>query len=205
MPSAPSVPGRIGIQLPRSRLSTLAPDRLHRLNALCDEGGAIAAQMALAELAQAAGLPAAPVAGQAQVPPWGFYDPDAGVITNPLPGDNPVLVSFYRSYLTSADTDPVDALIRAFRAEGIAACGVYSASLKAPGFADWLQPHLVANPPLAVVNATAFSARGDDGAAPVEISRRSCRQKASRCIRGLRRYRQPQCARRRCRPSHRPP
>ena len=36
---------------------------LHRLTALCDEGGAIAAQTALAELARAAGLPAAPVTG----------------------------------------------------------------------------------------------------------------------------------------------
>ena len=150
------------------RLSTLAPDRLHRLNALCDEGGAIAAQMALAELAQAAGLPAAPVAGQAQVPPWGFYDPDAGVITNPLPGDNPVLVSFYRSYLTSADLGPVDAMIRALRAAGFTATGIFAPSLKMPGLGAGLAPHL---PGLAaIVNMTAFSARDDAGTTPFDAA-----------------------------------
>ncbi len=69
-----------------ARFSTLDADCLHRLAALCDQGGAVAAQMALAELARAADLPAAPVPGEATVPQWGFYDPDAGVITNPIPG-----------------------------------------------------------------------------------------------------------------------
>ena len=150
-------------------VSTLPVSTLRRLQALCDTGGAVAAQAALAQLALAAGLYAGPVPGDKRVPDMGFYDPDQGVVAVRPTGPH-VLVSFYRSYLTSADTDPVDALIRAFRAEGIAACGVYSASLKAPGFADWLQPHLVANPPLAVVNATAFSARGDDGATPFDAA-----------------------------------
>ena len=99
-------------------------------------------------LALAAGLYAGPVPGDKRLPDMGFYDPDLGVIAAPPAGPH-VLVSFYRSYLTAADTDPVDALIRAFRAEGIAACGVFAASLKAPGFADWLQPHLAGSPPLA--------------------------------------------------------
>ncbi len=148
------------------RFSTLDRPVLHRLRALCDQGGAVAAQMALAELAGAAGLPASPVQGQAMIPQWGFYDPDAGVITTPLPGGNPVLVSFYRSYLTAADMAPVDAMIRVLRDAGLAATGVFAPSLKAPGFADWLAPHL---PGLAaVVNLTAFSARDDQGATPFD-------------------------------------
>lgn len=150
-------------------VSTLPVSTLRRLQALCDTGGAVAAQAALAQLALAAGLYAGPVPGDKRLPDMGFYDPDQGVIAAP-PTEPHVLVSFYRSYLTAADTDPVDALIRAFRAEGIAACGVFAASLKAPGFADWLHPHLAANPPLAVVNATAFSARGEDGATPFDAA-----------------------------------
>lgn len=150
-------------------VSTLPVSTLRRLQALCDTGGAVAAQAALAQLALAAGLYAGPVPGDKRLPDMGFYDPDQGVVAAPPTGPH-VLVSFYRSYLTSADTDPVDALIRAFRAEGIAAWGVFAASLKAPGFADWLAPHLSANPALAVINATAFSARGEDGATPFDTA-----------------------------------
>ncbi|KGJ05389.1 cobaltochelatase CobN subunit [Paracoccus halophilus] len=148
------------------RLSTLPAPLLSELSALCDQGGAVAAQMALARLAGAAGLPAAPVTGQPAIPQWGFYDPDAGVIAAPLPGENPVLVSFYRSYLTSADLGPVDAMIRALRGAGFAATGVFAPSLKLPGLSDWLRPHL---PGLAaVVNMTAFSARDGNGATPFD-------------------------------------
>ncbi|HMO07789.1 MAG TPA: cobaltochelatase subunit CobN [Paracoccaceae bacterium] len=150
-------------------VSTLPVSTLRRLQALCDTGGAVAAQAALSQLALAAGIYAGPVAGDKRLPDMGFYDPDQGVVAVPPTGPQ-VLISFYRSYLTAADTNPIDALIRAFRAEGIAACGVFAASLKAPGFADWLRPHLAENPPLAVVNATAFSARGEDGATPFDGS-----------------------------------
>ncbi|CAM3093399.1 cobaltochelatase CobN [Paracoccus aminovorans] len=145
------------------RLSTLPPPMLHRLTALCDEGGAVAAQMALAELARAAGLPAAAVEGQAAIPAFGFYDPDRGVIDRPIPG---LLVSFYRSYLTAADLGPVDALIRALRDAGLPATGVFAPSLKAAGVADFLAPHLPGV--AAVVNLTAFSARDDAGATPFD-------------------------------------
>lgn len=192
-------------------LSTLPVSTLRRLQALCDEGGAVAAHAALAQLALAAGLYAAPVAGDKTVPEMGFYDPDRGVIPEPAPHPHPlptkgegrrsaptlrapdegsaslppawgrdgeggqpaggtVLVTFYRSYLTSGDTAPVDALIHAFRAEGFAAHGAFAPSLKAPGVADWLSAHLSANPPVAIVNATAFSARDDAGATPFDAA-----------------------------------
>ncbi|MBL9062459.1 MAG: cobaltochelatase subunit CobN [Tabrizicola sp.] len=213
------------------QLSTLPVSTLRRLQALCDEGGAVAAQAALAQLALAAGIYAAPVSGEKTVPQMGFYDPDCGVIPAPAaentrpgldpgplsdtgarpgnggPGSSPgrgsfqasaqdhpdtstraslppawgrdgkggapttkgtVLVAFYRSYLTSADNAPVDALIHALRAEGFAAYGVFAPSLKTPGFADWLTTHLIATPPVAILNATAFSARADDGTTPFD-------------------------------------
>jgi cobaltochelatase CobN len=149
-------------------LSTLPVSTLRRLTELCEAGGAVAAQAALAQLCIAAGLYAGPVPGNKRVPDMGFYDPDMGVIAAP-PAQTPfVLVSFYRSYLTAADTSPVDAVIRALRDAGFAACGVFAPSLKAAGFADWLRPWLDQVPPVAIVNATAFSARAEDGTTPFD-------------------------------------
>ncbi|MBL9073571.1 cobaltochelatase subunit CobN [Tabrizicola sp.] len=203
------------------QLSTLPVSTLRRLQALCDEGGAVAAHAALAQLALAAGLYVPPVTGDKTVPQMGFYDPDRGVIpapeaphppplptegegrhqaaassTNATPQDHPdtttraslppswgrdgvggapepkgaVLVTFYRSYLTSGDTAPIDALIHALRAEGFPAHGVFAPSLKSPGFATWLAPHLTTNPPVAILNATAFSAKSDDGSTPFDAA-----------------------------------
>jgi cobaltochelatase CobN len=187
-------------------LSTLPVSTLRRLQVLCDAGGAVAAQAALAQLALAAGLYAGPVAGDKTVPDMGFYDPETGVIPAPSPhplptgregGDQmqkdqhraathasppagwgrgtsevkgPVLVTFYRSYLTAADTAPIDALIHALRAAGFAAYGAFAPSLKAPGVAGWLRAHIAANPPVAILNATAFSAQGEDGTTPFDAA-----------------------------------
>ena len=38
------------------------------------------------------------------------------------------------------------------------AYGAFAPSLKAPGVADWLSTHVTAQPPVAILNATAFSA-----------------------------------------------
>lgn len=150
-------------------VSTLPVPVLRQLSQLCDAGGAMAAQQALAILARAADLPGPDGTGDTAVPTMGFYDPETGVIDTPLAGPL-VLVAFYRSYLTAADTDPVDALIRALRETGLSACGVFAPSLKAPGFTDWLAPHLRARPPAAVINATAFSAQADDGTTPFDAT-----------------------------------
>ncbi|UWQ44668.1 cobaltochelatase subunit CobN [Leisingera aquaemixtae] len=147
-------------------LSTLPVSTLRRLQSLCDAGGAVAAQAALAQLSLAAGLYAGPVLGLKSMPEHGFYDPDKGVLADLPPQDRPlVLVSFYRSYLTAADTAPVDALIEELRARGYAAFGTFAASLKAPAAADWLRAKLPELAPAAIINATAFSAQGTDGSA----------------------------------------
>ena len=180
-------------------MSTLPVSTLRRLQALCDEGGAVAAQAALAQLALAAGLYAGPVIGDKTVPQMGFYDPDKGVIPAPVPTTSlsdptplsaqgerarpvsgtdgkgletcgTVLVTFYRSYLTAGDTAPVDALISALRAAGFTAYGAFAPSLKAPGVADWLTTHIAQIPPVAILNATAFSARADDGSTPFDAA-----------------------------------
>lgn len=152
--------------------STLPVSTLRRLKVLCDTGGPVAAQAAIAQLALASGLYAGPVVGEMTVPEMGFYDPARGVIAAPASGEGRplALVTFYRSYLTAADTGPVDALITALREKGFDAYGVFVVSLKAPGVADWLREHLAQPPPAAIVNATAFSAIGDDGTTPFDAA-----------------------------------
>ena len=150
-------------------LSTLPVSTLHRLAALCDAGGALAAQAALAQLALAAGLYAGPVDGEKSVPDCGWYDPARGVIDEPSVGAAPtVAVTFYRSYLTAADMEPVDALIGAMRTRGFDALGLFVPSLKPLGAAAWMRAALKRMAPVAVINATAFSARGDDGTSPLD-------------------------------------
>jgi cobaltochelatase CobN len=146
-------------------LSTLPVSTLRRLSALCEAGGAVAAQAALQQLALAAGLYAGPVPGDKSVPDLGYYGHGAGVVAAPEPGDKPLaLVTFYRSYLTAADTAPVDALIEALEARGFSALGLFATSLKDRAAADWIASELRRLHPAAIVNATAFSARSADGA-----------------------------------------
>ena len=153
-------------------LSTVPVSTLRRLRVLCDAGGAVAAQVAVAQLALASGLYAGPVFGETEIPDMGFYDPSKGTLASLPPSDaRPhALVTFYRSYLTAADTGPVDALIAALREKGFDAYGAFATSLKAAGVSAWLRAHFAERPPVAIVNATAFSAMGDDGTTPFDAA-----------------------------------
>src|SRR5215475_245210 len=134
-------------------LSTVPVSTLRRLRALCDAGGAVAAQVAIAQLALASGLYAGPVFGATEIHDMGFYDPAKGAIASlPASDGRPhALVAFYRSYLTSADTGPVDALIGALREKGFDAYGAFATSLKAADVTDWLRAHFAERPPAAIV------------------------------------------------------
>src|ERR1700758_2721618 len=68
-------------------LSTLPRSTLRRLRVLCDAGGAVAAQVALAQLALASGLYAGPVFGETEIPNTGFYDPPKGALASLPPSD----------------------------------------------------------------------------------------------------------------------
>ncbi|MCX7558112.1 cobaltochelatase subunit CobN [Sulfitobacter sp. F26204] len=148
--------------------STLPVSTLRRLSHLCDTGGAVAAQAALAQLALAAGFYAGPVSGIKTVPACGCYDPDLGIVPGVDTGENPIFVTFYRSYLTAADTAPVDALICALRKRGFAALGLFVPSLKNAEGRAFLARILSETPPAAIINATAFSGRGEDGTSPLD-------------------------------------
>ncbi len=150
--------------------STLPVSTLRRLSHLCDAGGAVAAQAALAQLALAAGFYAGPVLGTKTVPDCGFYDPEKGVIAFADTQGETIAVTFYRSYLTAADTAPIDALIAELRARGFNAIGLFVPSLKAEPAHDFLAAALAQLAPAAIVNATAFSGRGENGASPLDAT-----------------------------------
>ena len=100
--------------------SNLPASTLRRLAHLCEAGGAVAAQAALAQLALAAGLYATPVRGAKQLPTVGVWSPDHGVscplVDMPLDErQQRILVVFYRSYLVAADLAPIDAMLATFR------------------------------------------------------------------------------------------
>lgn len=161
--------GRADPQL--DALSTVPSSTLLRLAHLCDSGGAVAAQAALAQLALSAGLYAGPVKGTKVVPPVGFWTPEDGVACPLLlpSADAPlVLVSFYRAFIAAADLAPVHALFQELRAHGFRVLGLFASSLKAPEAAGWIARQVQHLQPDAIINATAFSGQNKEGTSPLD-------------------------------------
>ncbi|MBC6436578.1 MAG: cobaltochelatase subunit CobN [Rhodobacteraceae bacterium] len=155
-------------------ISTVPASTLLGLARLCDIGGAVATQAALAQMALAAGLYVGPVPGAKTLPQVGAWTPEDGV-TCPAPArfdnDGPLaLVVFYRSYLVAADLAPIEALFGALRNRGFRALGLFAPSLKAPGAREWLGGQIRRLAPVAIVNATSFSGRGDAGTSPLDAA-----------------------------------
>ncbi|MBU6424952.1 MAG: cobaltochelatase subunit CobN [Rhodospirillales bacterium] len=148
--------------------SNLAPARRDALGRLCDQSGPEAALAALVLLAREIGQEGTEDLTPAPLPAFGFYQPGAGILESAPQGARPLPVVFYRSYLVAADLGPVDALITALRDRGFEAYGVFLPSLKAPEAAAFVAAYLRSHPPVAIVNATAFSATGDDGSTPLD-------------------------------------
>lgn len=153
--------------------STLPVSTLRRLAHLCDAGGEVAAQAALAQLALAAGLYAGPVVGSKSLPLVGAWTPEDGVVqpkSFEVSEAPMILITFYRAYLAAADVEPVKSLFSAFRAKGYRVASLFAPSLKAPDAAIWIAEQVQALQPSAIVNLTAFSGKGDSGASPLDAA-----------------------------------
>jgi cobaltochelatase CobN len=155
--------------------SNLPPSTLRRLKTLCDNGGTDSARAALAQLALAAGMPAVPPVARAALPRHGFFIPGIGVVEpaelDLAPSGAPiVLVVFYRAILAASDTAPVDRLMGELARQGMRPVGLFATSLKDRESDGWLRQWITEIAPDAIVNATAFSARGDNGAgSPLDV------------------------------------
>ncbi len=182
-------------------ISTVPHATLARLDALVCEGGAVAGQAALAQLALAAGLYAGPVDGIRTIPAWGCWTPERGArggaarfaaglayegasARTSMPDcgacchaeclgapDRPLIaIVFYRAYLAAADTAPVEHLMQAFKDRGYSVLGLFVPSLKDPVAGPWLCSRIATLSPAAIVNATAFSGKGEDGTSPLDAA-----------------------------------
>ncbi|MDQ0392496.1 cobaltochelatase subunit CobN [Labrys monachus] len=80
------------------------------------------------------------------------------------------VILFYRSVLLSADTAPITALVEALEARGLDTTALYVGSLKEGETAEWVRQQLAGLKPAILLNATAFSAIGDDGASPLDAA-----------------------------------
>jgi len=155
-------------------LSTLPVDVLHDLAGLCDEGGAEAARAALALLANSAGLMDATALASRPLPMAGGWHPEHGVV-DPLAfaHDNVrplVLLVFYRAYLAAHDLGPFAALHAAFEQRGFATLSLFAPSLKDPGTRGPIEHWVRQLSPVAIINATAFSARGEAEGTPLDAA-----------------------------------
>jgi cobaltochelatase CobN len=155
--------------------SNLPPSTLRRLKTLCDNGGTDSARAALAQLALAAGMPAVPPVARAALSKHGFYAPGIGVVEpselDLAPDGAPIaLVVFYRAILAASDTDPIDRLMAELTRQGMRPIGLFATSLKDRECDGWLRQWIAHVAPDLIINATAFSARGDNAAgSPLDV------------------------------------
>jgi cobaltochelatase CobN len=152
-----------GLDDPRlASLSTVGADALARMDACFRHGGPANMARALRLASSWAGL--CPDAQDSAEPV-----PQHGVHALDLASDRPLAaVVFYRSHLLSADIAPVEAMMAALRARGLAAGALYVSSLKAPESAAYAAATLHAWRPAVVLNATGFAARQGDAGSPLD-------------------------------------
>ena len=135
-------------------------------------GGEIAAHSALAQLALAAGLYVSPVSGSKMIGNVGAWTPEYNIccpfIARGYESKPVILITFYRSYITSADLKPIAALFHKLRNYGFAVMSLFVPSLKAPEAAAWLEKQILYFSPSLIVNATSFSGKGKDGNSPLD-------------------------------------
>jgi cobaltochelatase CobN len=98
-------------------------------------------------------------------PGKGLCDPAACDFDKPL-----VVIIFYRSYLVADDLDPFIALHAGFEAKGYAALSLFAPSLKEPAAKAQIEAWLRQLSPVAIVNATGFSALDEHGHSPLDIA-----------------------------------
>lgn len=144
------------------RASTLPVEDLRRLWTWFQEGGPDNLGSALGWIAARLGREAA----------WAEPKPLAAhgaFLPACRAGDGPTaLVVFYRSFVTAADTAPIEKLADALAERGFRVHAEYVTSLKDGRVVDGLGRRLDDLAPAIVINTTAFSARLDDGSSVLE-------------------------------------
>ena len=160
------VPGDRVEDLRLDEASNLPSADLRRLWRYFEEGGPENLLGCLQFIARRLGA-ATPAPEPRPVAPFGFR---SGEVEAKV-GDAPrALILFYRSAYLSNDMAPLEALEKALAARGMATTSVYVASLKDPNVQKPLSDLLKRRRFDVVLNATAFSARVDDGGAALDAA-----------------------------------
>lgn len=148
-------------------LSTADAALCAEIDAFCRAGGADNLQQMLRRIAGELGHDLAVRPPQA-IPAAGVWCP-AETAARAVAGPR-ALVVFYRSVLVAADTAPVEALSAALAARGLAPVCAYVSSLKDPAAAAEIARLIAEEQPRVILNATAFSARRDDGSTVLDAA-----------------------------------
>ncbi|MGO8739813.1 cobaltochelatase subunit CobN [Rhodoblastus sp.] len=139
--------------------STAGTQDLRRIQSWLQAGGVENAAQVLRFALTALGRPCA-VKAKREEAPLGHFEAARRL----GPPDAPLAqILFYRSAWMAGDTEPYEALADALQAQGFRVEALFATSLKDPAVIAGLRRRLLADPPDVILNATAFSARLDDG------------------------------------------
>jgi cobaltochelatase CobN len=160
------VPGDRSEDARLDEASTLAVDDLRRLWRYFEEGGPdnLAACLQFVANRLGASEPAPPPRA---IAPFGVYERGCRAAGEDAPQ---ALIVFYRSIYLAADTAPIDALAEALAARDMGVASVYVASLKDPEVQRPFAAALAKTPFDVILNATAFSARADQGGGTLDAA-----------------------------------
>jgi len=153
-----------------AELSTAPAAAIDALDQLFGAGGPQNVATALSVMADLARGRDVPDVVVVPMPSYGEHDL-GGATMSDLPADAPVaVIVFYRAYLLASDIAPLEALAQALAARGLCPVGIFVGSLKEPETARFVTERLSDLKPGIVLNATAFSARVDDGGSPLDAA-----------------------------------
>ncbi|MBM3520661.1 MAG: cobaltochelatase subunit CobN, partial [Alphaproteobacteria bacterium] len=155
-----ALPGDANADPELVRRSTLEPRHCERLRQYLVAGGAANATGFLAYCRH--------LLDRTPEPPPAAALARAGIYRDAVRDDRPLaLIVFYRSVLEGSQTEPIDAMITALEARGLAALAVHVASLKDAESCAALATALEGRAPDVILNATSFAVATGGGGDPL--------------------------------------
>jgi cobaltochelatase CobN len=167
------LPGDAADDTRLQELSTIAQPHWSTLDACFRAGGPQNMDLVLQWAAHLAGKTAKPTTTPQPVPQYALLPlpPGEGRGEGASHRRQPkAAIILYRSHVLSADIAPIEALAEALQSRGLTVRAIYVDSLKSPETADWTAQTLKTLAPDVILNATAFSARQNDGPSPLEAA-----------------------------------
>ena len=126
--------------------SNIPESTLKKLNDFCNTGGSIATHAALAQISFTAGIYSSKVVGEKFIPIFGYWSPKKGIYSKIDPKEfkrnSFVLITFYRSFITASDLNPIKVLINTLEKNNLPVVAIFIPSLKEPKSFKWIQKEI---------------------------------------------------------------